>query len=161
MKINVFLMSIVGMFLLSSCGSSSGQRRVKRKKKAAPAPVVAQEPVEKEAKPQGFAAKMGATPPESTKKSPTAPVKEAVKSAAPKATGSNTSFPDDYVSGKNLSEWLRDLDSKDAEKVIEACGVLELVGKKASSASGKLEALTKNANKEIAEAAKAALQKVK
>ena len=65
------------------------------------------------------------------------------------------------MASENLSEWFRDLDSKETEKVVEACGVIELAGKKAASASTKLQALTKSANKEISAAAKAALQKIK
>lgn len=164
MKIASSFVAVALVIALTSCGgggpppekTKTKDSESKKTESAAPAASktsesakTAEAPKTSEPAKTGDAAKTGAAAPVPT------PTDTSVKVVLPK------DFKDEDIAGKRISAWLMDLNSDNKSTLVEALNACELIGKGAKPGLARIESLTKNPDKEIAEAATAALAKVK
>lgn len=157
MRVLTFGMGLALALTLSSCGGSPP--RTTKKKTENPAPSSPALPAPPVAVKKPAPAKTTATSAAKTEGSaPAADAPPAAGDAPPKeALSADVEMP----GGKTIDSWSRLLDSKTKQDVLDALEMVRLQGHAFKPIKAKVEALTKNADAEIAKAAQEAVAAIK
>ncbi|HYF49232.1 MAG TPA: hypothetical protein VEJ63_07495 [Planctomycetota bacterium] len=164
LSLHLVLFSVI--ILAAGCGSSSSSTKSSKKEtpaaktEPAPAPVTPPAATPPPAKAEPPVALKAVDPkPADTKATPpkAGDAKPAEAGKRLQAEGASD-FTQAYMKGKKIEDWITLLDSKNKDEVIEAIQVCQLA--KSKKAIEKLNELTKNADKEIADDAKFAIGRI-
>lgn len=163
--------AMFALLMLTSCGGSKpapkksdapSESKTASEKSAEPAKTA-----EKSAEPAKTEATEKTAEPAKTESAKTEPAKVEAPKPAPAAAddkpvwGKATDAEGDPIGGKTIGYYVNDLAEKDKEKLLTAIEYCRMSGNKASRGIPMLEKLSKNADKEIADAAAEALKEVK